>query len=77
MKGVAFTLYGMKIEAKLRDLGGQRVAVEGFYVDGKRTIPHSRFREETFKQLARALESDYPGKYELVNLWPSLSQERK
>ena len=71
-KGVSFTVYGMKIEAKLRDLGGQRVTVEGFYVDGVRTVPHSNFRQETFKQLAAAIQRQWPGRWELVNAWPTL-----
>lgn len=77
MKGVAITVYGMKIEAKLADLGGGRCRIDGFYVDGKRTIPHSHFREETFKQLGRAIESEFHGNYELVDLWPSLAPEKK
>jgi hypothetical protein len=77
MKGVAFTVYGMKIEATLTDLGGGRCRINSFYVDGKRTVPHSHFREETFKQLAAALEREHGGKYELVNIWPAISPERK
>ncbi len=77
MKGVAFTIYGMKIEATLTDLGGGRCKINAFYVDGKRTVPHSRFREETYKQLGKALESEHKGKYELVNIWPAIKPERK
>lgn len=63
------------VEAKLEDLGGQRVRVLGFYLDGKRCIPAMGIRQEVERGLARALQTEWNGKYELVDVSPSVEEE--